>query len=200
MMWNLRICLGQFGNNHKPENVQKSYHQRRWVHGYDLETIDQYSTKKTHQSEQHQNNTHSFFRPRRCYSPRICSKKSGGKQRSYLEVLKCLRDALQTKRLDSYESGDWVLYLESAPAHSSQLIQNFLVKNDIFQLRQSLYSCDLALCDFWLFPILEYLLEGKRFRDVEEIKQNATRHLYGNLLGIFRESRTFTFDQNRLGA
>ncbi|KYM86181.1 hypothetical protein ALC53_04148, partial [Atta colombica] len=51
----------------------------------------------------------------------------------------------------------------------SHLIQKFLTKHNIVQLRQPSYSSDKA---HLLKP-----LKGKRFVDVEEIKRNATREL-----------------------
>ena len=46
----------------------------------------------------------------------------------------------------------WQLHQDNAPAHSSQLIQTFLAKHNIPEVRQAPYSPDLALCDFWMFP------------------------------------------------
>ena len=37
-----------------------------------------------------------------------------------------------------------------------------------------LYSPDLAISDFWLFPKLESPLKGKRFQTVHEIQENTT--------------------------
>ncbi|EFN87048.1 hypothetical protein EAI_16592, partial [Harpegnathos saltator] len=51
----------------------------------------------------------------------------------------------------------------------SHLIQEFLTKHGIVQLRQPPYNPDIAPCDFWL--------KSKRFDNVEEIKRNATREL-----------------------
>ena len=36
------------------------------------------------------------------------------------------------------------------------------------------YSPDLAPCDFWMFPRLREKLRGRRFEDVEEIKEAVT--------------------------
>ena len=49
----------------------------------------------------------------------------------YLEVLRCLRDAVRHKRPDLWASGMWQLHHDNAPAHSSQLIRMFLVKHNI---------------------------------------------------------------------
>ncbi|BFZ13202.1 hypothetical protein BsWGS_16241 [Bradybaena similaris] len=60
---------------------------------------------------------------------------------------------------------------------SGQLNQ-FLAKHNIPQVRQPPYSPDLAPCDFFLFPKIKSHLKGRRFQDVGEIKENATRQLH----------------------
>ena len=39
------------------------------------------------------------------------------------------------------------------------------------------YSPDLAPCDFWMFPRLKEKLRGRRFEDVEEMKEAVTEAL-----------------------
>ena len=95
----------------------------------------------------------------------------------YVEVLKRLRDAVRRKRRRFWSSGDWLLYHNNAPAHSSDLVQQFLAKHKIVQLRQPPYSPHIAPCDFWMFPKLKMALKGKRFDDIETIQSNATREL-----------------------
>ena len=63
------------------------------------------------------------------------------------------------------------------PAHSLNLVQQFLAKHKIVQLRQPPYSSDIAPCDFWMFPKLKMALKGKRLNDIETIQSNATREL-----------------------
>jgi hypothetical protein len=55
------------------------------------------------------------------------------------------------------------LHHDTAPAHSTALVQGFLVKHHITQVCQHFYSPDLALCDFWLFPKLKSPLKGRIF-------------------------------------
>ena len=66
----------------------------------------------------------------------------------YLEVLRPLRDAVRRNRQDLWAAGTWQLHHDNAPAHSSQLIQTFLVKHNIPVVRQAPYSPDMAPCDF----------------------------------------------------
>ena len=66
---------------------------------------------------------------------------------------------------------------DNAPAHSSNLLQQFLAKHKVVQLHRPPYSPDIAPCDFWMFPKLKMALEGKRFDEIETIQNNATREL-----------------------
>ena len=58
----------------------------------------------------------------------------------YVEVLKRLRDAVRRKRPRFWSSGNWLLHHDNAPAHSSNLVQQFLTKHKIVQLRQPVQS------------------------------------------------------------
>ena len=88
-----------------------------------------------------------------------------------------LRYAVSRKRPRFWSSGDWLLHHDNAPAHSSNLVQQFLAKHKIVQLRQPSYSPDITPCDFWMFPKLKMALKGKRFDDIETIQSNATHEL-----------------------
>lgn len=94
-----------------------------------------------------------------------------------VEILKRLRDAISRKRPHFWQSGDWLLHHDNAPAHSSNLVQQYLSKHGVAQLRQPPYSPDIAPCDFWLFPRLKMPLKGHRFDDKETVETNATHAL-----------------------
>ncbi|GFT44632.1 histone-lysine N-methyltransferase SETMAR [Trichonephila clavipes] len=95
----------------------------------------------------------------------------------YVEVLKRLRNAIRRKRPQLRESGDWLLHHDNAPAHTSNLVQQYLSKHSIAQLRQPPYSPDIAPCDFWLFPRLKMPLKGHRFDNKQTVETNATNAL-----------------------
>jgi len=95
----------------------------------------------------------------------------------YIEVLHRLRDAVRRKWQQLWASGDWHLHYDNAPAHSSALVQTFLVKRRITQVCQPPYSPDLAPCNLWLFLKLKLPLKGRRFQTANEIKENVTRQL-----------------------
>ena len=84
---------------------------------------------------------------------------------------------MRIKRPRFWPSGDWLIHHDNAPAHSSNLVQQFLAKHEIVQLRQPPYSPDIAPCDFSMFPKLKMALKRKRFNDIETIQSNATREL-----------------------
>jgi transposase len=95
----------------------------------------------------------------------------------YLEIICHLRDAIRRKRPDLWASHNWQLHHDNAPAHSSHLIQSFLVKHGIPVVRQAPYSPDMASCDFWLFLKLKRPLKGFHFDSNEDIMRNATKEL-----------------------
>ncbi len=109
----------------------------------------------------------------------------------YVDVLMRFRDAVRCKRPLMWQSGNWFLHQDNAPAHTSQLGQCFLAKHGIAQVPQPPYSSDLAPCDFFLFPQLKTALKGRRFNDIPTIKDNATEHL----LGISREAFEHCYEQ-----
>jgi transposase len=94
----------------------------------------------------------------------------------YLEVICHLRGAVRSKRPDLWASRNWQLHHDNAPAHSSHLIQSFLVKHGIPVVRQAPYSPDMAPC-FWLFPKLKRPLKGSCFDSRKDIMQNTTKEL-----------------------
>jgi hypothetical protein len=77
-----------------------------------------------------------------------------------------------------WDARNWQLHHDNAPAHSSHLIQGFLAKRAIPQVRQVPYSPDMAPCGFWLFPRLKTPLKDSRFDSREDIIQNATAQLH----------------------
>ena len=59
---------------------------------------------------------------------------------------------------------------DNAPLHNSILVTDYLTKMGIKTVPQLLYSRDLALSDFWLFP----KLRGCRYETIEEMKEAVT--------------------------
>jgi len=92
----------------------------------------------------------------------------------YKDVLERLRKRVQRVRMDIAD--DWVLHHDNAPAHTALSIREFLVKKNIPVLPHPLYSPDLALCDFYLFPKLKLKLKSHHF-GIENIQKTVTDDL-----------------------
>ena len=64
----------------------------------------------------------------------------------------------------------------SAPAHTVLSVQQFFTKNGLMPVCYPPYSPNLTLSDFFV-SLHEKVLKGKRFADVEEVKQKAAEAL-----------------------
>lgn len=160
-----------------------------WVYGYDPETKAQSSQWKTPDSPRPKKARQVrsqvkvmltvFFDYQGVVHHEYAPKGQTITKEYYIDVLRRLRDAVRRKRPEFKESGSWKLHHDNAPAHSAHVVQQFLAKHGIPVVSQPPYSPDLAPCDFFLFPKIKMALKGKRFQDVDEIKQNATEQLRG---------------------
>ena len=108
-------------------------------------------------------------------------------QAFYLQVLKRLHDAVRRKPPKLWQSGEWWLHHDNAPAHKALSVKQFLTKNSVTQLLHPPYSPDLTPCDFFLFPRMKKVLKGKSFADVEEVKRKMTEALKGITLQEFQD-------------
>ena len=80
----------------------------------------------------------------------------------YFQVMRRLCEAILLKHTELRKKLSWILHHDNAPAHTSMLVREFLVKNKTVIMPQPLYSPDLASVDFFLFTNL-----------IEEIKENT---------------------------
>jgi len=64
------------------------------------------------------------------------------------------------------------------PAHTALSIREFLVKKNIPVLPHPLYSPDLALCNFYLFPKLKLKLKSHHFGMMENTQRIVTDELH----------------------
>jgi hypothetical protein len=91
----------------------------------------------------------------------------------YIEVLTRLRENVRRRLPQKWKDG-WILRHDNAPSYTAMALQQFLaVKENHTHAAASVYSPDLAPCDFWLFPKLKTGLRGRRFATVDDIKENA---------------------------
>ena len=73
-----------------------------------------------------------------------------------------LQRAIQDKRQELYRSG-FMLHQDNAPVHVSRVVKQTMSDLNIEPLQHPPYSPDLAICDFFLFPIVKDHLRGRKF-------------------------------------
>jgi histone-lysine N-methyltransferase SETMAR len=69
----------------------------------------------------------------------------------YCDILRCLRENVQRKRLEFWHNHNW-LHHDNAPTHMSLKTTEFVSNNNMVIVPHPDYSPDLAPCDFTLFP------------------------------------------------
>jgi len=79
------------------------------------------------------------------------------------------------EKTDIWNSSDWFLHHDNAPAHTALSVQQFLAINNMMVIPHPPYSPDLAPCDFFLFPRMKRQMKGKHFADVSGVKRNRWR-------------------------
>jgi histone-lysine N-methyltransferase SETMAR len=70
----------------------------------------------------------------------------------YCDVLRRLRENNRRKRPDKWRNNSWVLHHDSAPAHASLVVRQFLASTNTTVIPLPPYSPDLSLCDFFSIP------------------------------------------------
>ncbi|GFU79558.1 mariner Mos1 transposase [Trichonephila clavipes] len=81
----------------------------------------------------------------------------------YLDVMRRLREAVRRKRPVLWVSCRWMVYHDGAPAHTANLVQQFLTKHGTIQATRLPYWPDMSLPDFLLIPKIKNTLKGHRF-------------------------------------
>ena len=71
------------------------------------------------------------------------------------------------------------LHHDNAPAHSSNVVREFLTANNIDVLSHPPYSPDLAPCDFWLFSKLKKMLVGQKYESRSAVGSGVHQYLRG---------------------
>jgi len=95
-------------------------------------------------------------------------------QKFYLEVLKRLCEAVGRKHSELWQSGEWLLHHDNAPAHTALSVQQFLMKNGMTTASHPPTPRTWHPAIFFLFPRMKRDLKGKRFRNVEEVREKKT--------------------------
>ena len=178
--------------NHDPEFIKTIITgDENWVYGYDTETKFQSSQWKHPESpwpkkaREVRTNVKVMltcsFDSRDIAHHEYAPEDQTINKEYYRQVLSRLREAVRRKQPDMWAAANFQLHHDNAPAHSAYVIHDFLAKNSMSLVRQTLYSPHLAPCDFWLFPKLKTILKGRRFQSKEDIMKNRRRSL-----GAFR--------------
>ena len=89
----------------------------------------------------------------------------------FLGVLERLRAVLRVSRGSKvwHNREEYLLHMDNAPAHRSDLVQSYLRRNRWNTLTHPPYSPDLSPADFFLFPILKRKVRGHNFQNVENL-------------------------------
>ena len=95
----------------------------------------------------------------------------------YVGVLRELRKRFRRKRPELLKSGRWCLHQDNAPTYKSIMVTTCLTEMDIKTVPRPPYSPDQVPCDFWTSARLKEKLRGRRFDDVEEMKEAVTEPL-----------------------
>jgi len=121
-----------------------------WVYGYDPETKQQLSQWKgpmplrPKKGRQVQNKTKVmllvFFDSEGIIHHAYTPDRQTINEELYVEVLRCLYESVRRKRLEKWWGDNWILHHDSAPAHTSHLVQQFLAKHGTTQLQQPPYQ------------------------------------------------------------
>ena len=88
----------------------------------------------------------------------------------HIDILPRLRDAVRRKRPENWKTKLWFLLRDNAPTHRSDLIKDFLAKDNVTTIE------NLVPADIYLFLGFKSL-NGQRFCDVTDIIKNATGEL-----------------------
>ncbi|XP_049516048.1 histone-lysine N-methyltransferase SETMAR-like [Dermacentor silvarum] len=89
----------------------------------------------------------------------------------------CRMNHRRVQRIRPVIADNWKLHHDNAPAYSTFIITDYLVKAGVPTIPQPPYSPDLIPLDFFLFPHLKTPLKGKHFGTVDGIKAACTAAL-----------------------
>jgi hypothetical protein len=110
----------------------------------------------------------------------------------YKGVTDCFLKRIQWVRPAVFCSQDFFMLHHNVPTHTVASVGQFLIQKNFTILYHPLYSPDLSLLDYFLFPMLKMKLKGLHFLDVAEIKEAVTNEVKKaqkrGILGSFSET------------
>ena len=92
----------------------------------------------------------------------------------YKGVMERLLNRIRRVRPCMCESGDWFVLHDAAPSHSATIVKLFLAQRKVTVPHHPMYSPDLALADYFLFPKVKSHLKGRLFDSISDIQKAMT--------------------------
>ena len=99
------------------------------------------------------------------------------KEEMYIDVVRCLKDAVRRKRPEKRKTSNRFLLHDNTPAHQPVLVKYFFAENNVTTLDRFPYPPDLAPADLYPFPWMKSGLKKRRFWNAIDIIKNATEEL-----------------------
>ena len=90
---------------------------------------------------------------------------------------KRLLEKVRRKRPEFFANNSRILHHDNAPAHTALSVREFLATKQIIVLEHPAYSPHLAPSDFFLFPKIKEIFQGRHFDDIDDIRSNTTAAL-----------------------
>jgi hypothetical protein len=94
-------------------------------------------------------------------------------QQFYLNVLKRLHKNLGRKHPGKWQSGDWFLHHDNAPAHTALSVQQLLTGNKTVVVSHPPTHPNLLRETFFLYTQMKQDLNGRHFADIAEAQRES---------------------------
>ena len=95
----------------------------------------------------------------------------------YITCLRRMREAVRRKRPQLWQTQDFHLLQDGAPAHRSTDTVDYLQQVGMSTWTHPAYSPDLSPCDYWAFPRLKAGIKGHRFESLQDLETSVHREL-----------------------
>ncbi len=89
----------------------------------------------------------------------------------FVNILRHFIAAYQRRRPSGHVRGRLFLHFANAPVHTAKVTKNFLRQEKVQLIPHPPYSPDLAPSDFWFFPRVKHDLRGRRFQNLDLLKE-----------------------------
>ncbi len=107
---------------------------------------------------------------------------------TYIKILRRFRESVRRKRPHKWQGRQFTLLQDNAPAHTSVLAAEYFHKTQMELISHPPYSPDLAPCDYWAFPHLKNIVQGRRFESVDDLKIEISQALRAIPAAEFEEA------------